>query len=139
MLGLATLLAGCASGPYQTKLMVKGGDNLNPTFDSAPSKVNIRIVQLKSKNDFLDAKDEELRADGLKSKSWVVDCQEAKVRVGSEQELEVMIQPEVRFLGIVGLFNEFTSDWKTIVDVNTINDNKLVFDQYKLSTEPREQ
>ena len=134
----ATLLASCASGPYAAKLFVEGGEQLNPTFDSLPSSVNIRIVQLKKKDAFESATDAELFSPDLKKQPWVVSYQEAKVRVGLMREVEITIQPEVLFLGIVGMFNETDGEWRSVIDVSTLDSNKLVFNEYKFSAEPRQ-
>lgn len=134
----ATLLAACSSGPYKTRLMVTGGDRLNPTFDDQPSAVPIRIVQLKDKQAFLSATEEELFGEDLKKQSWVIAYQEGKVRVSLEREIEIEIQPEVRFLGIVGMFNETDGEWKAVIDCNDLDEQKLVFDGYRFSAEPRD-
>jgi len=134
----ATLFAACASGPYTTKLMVEGSDQLNPTFDEKPSAVPIRIVQLKDKQAFLSATEEELFGEDLRKQSWVIAYQEGKVRVSLEREIEIEIQPEVRFLGIVGMFNETDGDWKAVIDCGDLDDKKLVFDGYRFSAEPRD-
>jgi len=118
--------------------MVQGGDHLNPTVDTKPSSVNIRIVQLKKKDAFESASDDELFSPDLKKQPWVVSYQEAKVRVGLEREVEIVIQPEVLFLGIVGVFNETDGEWRKVIDVDTLADSKLVFNEYKFSAEPRQ-
>ena len=129
--------AACASGPYSTTLLVAGGDALNPTFDAQPSAVPIRIVQLKDAQAFLSATEAELFDDDLRKQSWVVAYQEGKVRVSLEREIAIEIQPEVRFLGIIGMFNETDGEWKAVVDVADIESKKLVFDGYRFSAEPR--
>lgn len=134
----ATLLGACASGPYTTKMVVEGGDQLNPTFDEKPSAVPIRIVQLKDKQAFLSATEEELFSDDLKKQSWVIAYQEGKVRVSLERELEIEIQPDVRFLGVIGMFNETDGEWKAVLDVSDLDSKKLVFDGYRFSAEPRD-
>lgn len=132
----STVLAACASGPYEAKLVVAGGDGLNPTFDEKPSAVPIRIVQLKDKQAFLSATEEELFGDDLKKQPWVLAYQEGKVRVSLEREIDLEIQPEVRFLGIVGMFNETDGEWKAVLDVNDLGSRKLLFDGYRFSSEP---
>tara|TARA_R110002072_G_scaffold46591_10_gene129234 strand:+ start:275388 stop:275846 length:459 start_codon:yes stop_codon:yes gene_type:complete len=134
---VAATLAGCQSGPYEAMLLVQGGENLNKTADSKPSSVSIRILQLKKKDDFESATDEELFAKDLKKQPWVVSYKEAKVRVGIERELDVVIQPEVKFLGVVAMFNEVDGQWRSVIDVDTLAANKLVFDEYEFSAEPR--
>lgn len=134
----ASLLTGCTATPYDAKLIVQGGDMLNPTFDSKPSSVNIRIVQVKQKDAFESASDQELFSPDLKTKPWVIAYQEAKVRVGMEREVDIVIQPEVLYLGIVGMFNETDGEWRSVIGVDQLKTDKLVFNEYKFSAEPRQ-
>ena len=101
--------------------------------------MNIRILQMKKRDVFDSATDAELKSADLKDKPWVTSYSEAKVRVGKAREIEVMVQPEVLFLGIVGLFNEKDGDWRTVIDIDTLSSDKLVFDKYALSVQPREE
>jgi len=132
-------LTSCTSGPYATNLMVVGGEDLNKTFNDKPSAVNLRILQLKKKDVFESATDAELRSPKLKEATWHESYSEAKVRVGKTREIEITIQPEVLFLGIVGLFNEKEGNWRAVIDVGSLSSDKLVFDKYAFSKEPREQ
>lgn len=132
-------MASCTSGPYASNLMVVGGEDLNKTFNDKPSAVNIRILQLKKKDVFESATDAELRSPKLKDATWLESYSEAKVRVGKTREIEITIQPEVLFLGIVGLFNEKEGNWRAVIDIDTLSSDKLVFDKYAFSAEPRDQ
>lgn len=135
----ALIATSCQSGPYPATLLAQGGTDLNKTFNNEPSAVNIRILQLKKRDVFDSATDAELKSADLKDKPWVTSYSEAKVRVGKAREIEVMVQPEVLFLGIVGLFNEKDGDWRTVIDIDTLSSDKLVFDKYALSVQPREE
>ncbi|MFT4542031.1 MAG: type VI secretion system VasD/TssJ family lipoprotein [Planctomycetota bacterium] len=140
-LALAATLASCASGPYQTTLHVQGGEKLNPTFNNEPSSVNIRIVQMKDREAFDNATEEQLLSEDLTDRAknpWVIALQDATVRVALPGELPVAIKADVRFVGIVGMFNESNGQWRAVLDVDTLNNVRLVFDNYAFSSEPIE-
>lgn len=135
----ALLLAGCASGPYTTKILMQGSEQLNPTFDGASSAVNVRLFPIVDAAGFENASDDDLLQDPpkLPASSWLEPHVETVVYVGQSQALEIEIKPTVRFIGVLGLFNEEQGDHRALLSVDDIDDSKLVFDGFRFTIEPR--
>jgi type VI secretion system VasD/TssJ family lipoprotein len=133
------LVAGCASGPYQAELLATGGAKLNPTLDDKPSAVNIRIVQMVDRQAFENASDDDLREDPpkLAQGTWVAPHKDDVVYVGQKNWIQVEIKPNVRFLGVLGIFNEGGAQQRQLLDVGELGAKKLVFDGYAIELMPR--
>jgi type VI secretion system VasD/TssJ family lipoprotein len=134
------VLGACAGGPYTTALMVEGSAQLNPTFDGAPSAVNIRVFPLIDRDAFANADAEALLATPpqLPQGTWVAPHKEASVYVGKRATIDVEIKPGVRFLGVLALFNEDTGQSRQVLEVGAIDEFTLVFDRFTCVTRPRE-
>lgn len=130
----------CKSGPYQATLLVQGSEQLNPTFDGTPSAVGIRIIPLIDRAAFDAAKDEDLLATpqpNLAAQTWVPPHVETDVYIGQRRRVEIEIKPDVRFLGVIGLFNEQAGEHRRVLDVNEIGAKKLFFDGFSFDVQPR--
>jgi type VI secretion system VasD/TssJ family lipoprotein len=125
-------LAACASGPYQAELLATGGEKLNPTLDDKPSAVNIRIVQMMDRQAFENASDDDLREDPPKLAlgTWVAPHKDEVVYVGQKNWIQIEIKPNVRFLGVLGIFNEGGPQQRQLIDVAELGAKKLAFDGY---------
>lgn len=141
--GLLTGLLGtaCASGPYTARLLTQGGPRLNPTFDDEPSAVNIRVLPLIDREAFDNAENDELEAEEpkLPANAWEPPHKEAVVYVGKQAMVEVTVKPKVKFLGIYGIFNEATGENRLVVSVDDIADKKLVFDNFAIQLQDRQE
>ena len=86
-----------------------------------------------------DASDDDLLQDPpkLPASSWLEPHVETVVYVGQSQALEIEIKPTVRFIGVLGLFNEEQGDHRALLSVDDIDDSKLVFDGFRFTIEPR--
>lgn len=136
----ATLsLAACATGPRTVEVLAQGAAKLNPTFDGQPSAVNVRLFPLVAKEAFENATDQDLQADPpkLETTSWVAPHKEAVVYVGQRNWVPLELQPQVRFVGVLGLFNESTGTHRVVVEASKLASEKLVFEQFSIGLQPR--
>lgn len=142
---LAGLLAvalptACASGPYQAEVLAVGAAKLNPTFDQKPSAVNIRLVALQDKDAFLNASDADLRADPpkLPSGTWTPPHKDDVVYVDQKCWIDFEIKPGVRYVGVVGMFNEEHPNQRLLLEVGELKKKKLVFADFAVALADRE-
>ena len=138
-LALLVAASACASGPRRVELLAEGGAGLNPTFDGKPSAVNVRLFALLDRAAFDNASEQDLEQSPpqLTPTAWKPPHQEAVVYVGQKSWIELELAPEVRFVGVFGLFNEFTGDHKLVVPVEQAADEKLVLDGSAIKLAPR--
>ena len=133
------LAAACASGPYTAEMLAEGGAQLNPTFDKQPSAVNVRVFRLIDRAAFDNANEADLRAEKpvLTAGAWVAPHGEHVVYVGQKSWIPVEIKPEVKFVGVFGLFNEDTGTHRRVLTIDELKAQKLVFDGFQIAVEPR--
>ncbi|HEX5053722.1 MAG TPA: type VI secretion system lipoprotein TssJ [Planctomycetota bacterium] len=138
-LALALLATACASGPYTAEVLAIGGKQLNPTFDKQPSAVNVRLFPLIDEAVFVQASDADLMQSPdpkLGQGTWVPPYKDVVVYVGQRDRIKIEIKPQVRFLGVLGLFNEDTGARRLVIDVKQLAEKKLVFDGFDVKAEP---
>lgn len=137
----ATLLSACASGPYEARLTVKGTAEQNASFDGQSSAVPIRIVQLKEadKQKFLEADEATLKGKDLGKAEWVTQYHTGKVRVDLERPVEIQILPEVRYLGVIGIFNKSKGPWTALISVDELDTHLMLFEGFQLSKQKVDQ
>lgn len=134
------LAAACASGPYQAELLAVGAERLNPSFDQKPSAVNVRLVPLIDKDAFLNASDEDLRADPpkLPAGTWTPPHKDDVVYVGQKCWIELEIKPNVRYVGVIGTFQESHPNQRQLLEVGDLKKKKLMFADFGIEVATRE-
>lgn len=137
-LGLAILLAACASSPEPEAVRgrIVVGPALNPNAEGRPSPVHVRVYQLQDRDVFVDAslrdlliRDTETLGGALLSRDTFelcpreaqgdarpadADCQ------GEELEITLDIYPEVRFLAVMAEFfdvDSANSQWRAVTEL----------------------
>ncbi|MCB9877475.1 MAG: type VI secretion system lipoprotein TssJ [Planctomycetes bacterium] len=128
--------AGCASGPYDASLQFAGSSQLNPTSFGEPGAVTLRLFALKDAEAFRNASDDDLMAEKpqLAPTAWIEPHKEVTVYVDQVVDVKFEIKPEVRFVGVLGLFNKMTEKSRLVMSVDELDDHpKLQLDKFAIT------
>jgi type VI secretion system VasD/TssJ family lipoprotein len=139
LLGTTVGLAGCASGPPTYTVYLKGEQDLNRNSSDKSTPVNVRIYQL-TDNSYFDAADfDSLWEDDAEALAdTVVDVTECVVTTAQDESALVLAsQEEVRFIGVVGLFNRQDGPSKQSCPVDEIDDWRFSFVNFRIEKTER--
>lgn len=140
-LSSCALFAACSSMPAVTTFYWKGEKVLNVNSKNSSTPVNVRIYQLKESDKFVNASFDALLNDGNKALdgSNVGSYMEAVITQEKMEEQVIHIRPEVKFIGIMGLFSDTESDgaWKKCVPLAEFASRRFVFRESEISTVDR--
>ncbi len=139
------ILFSCASAPKQR--LLEGGiytsSDLNPDRNDRPSPVVLRVYQLNSKDDFVNADFFSLYDDAqaLLSKA-LISVEERELLPGAHYEYDLELDPKTEYVGIVVAFKEIDkAKWHSVAQVpekkwfDLINKPVLEISINKLSAE----
>jgi type VI secretion system protein VasD len=133
------VLVGCASGPDTYTIRVKGEPSLNLNSQGDSTPVNMRIYQLLDRSGFEAADFDSLWEGGEEVLTGgVVEVTEHVVTTTQDMtDIVLVASEEVRFIGIVGLFNQQGESWRVCIPVEEVGDWLFSFQGFqiqKLST-----
>ncbi|MGU3492587.1 type VI secretion system lipoprotein TssJ [Xanthobacteraceae bacterium A53D] len=122
---LALVLPGCAApGPpppivTPADITLRAAANINPNADGVPSPVVVKIYELKSQTNFMNASFFELLdSDVTKIGPDLLSKQELEILPGAEQVVNRTITGDVKYLGIIVGFRDINaSQWRSVVEV----------------------
>jgi len=98
---------GCSKEPPRVSLVLNAGTDVNPDPSGQALSVVVRIYQLKYK-----------RSDTQTLSDDLLERQERIIQPGTQEMLEIRVNPSAAYLGIVALFRSPSGDtWRKIIPV----------------------
>jgi len=117
-------LAGCASPlapagppqPFSATVTIEAAAAVNPDAQGRPSPVYVRLYQLKDAGAFTNAAYEVLKAqEPATLGASVVAHEELPLAPGDTRELQIKIEPETRFIGVIADFRDIANaQWRAV-------------------------
>lgn len=138
----SAIVTGCKSGPSDATLHFVATEQLNPNSFGEPSAVTLRIFAIKAPDAFTQAADSDLMADkpALPASAWLEPHKEVTVFTGQEIDVPFEIWPDVRFVGVLGMFEKMTSDSRLLLDSDQAEDSPtLLLDGYTVRLKAEDQ
>lgn len=124
-LALALVTSNCATpGPpaqvvTPTEIVIRADANINPNETGVPSPVVIKLYDLKTQNNFMNAGFFELLDNDVTTIGpELLSKQELEITPGTEKKVEHQITGDVKYLGVIAGFRDINAaQWRAIVDV----------------------
>jgi type VI secretion system protein VasD len=120
LLLLALIMSiGCSKEPPRVAIVLNAGADVNPDQSGQALSVVVRIYQLKDKGRMESADYNSIwRSDTQTLSEDLLERQERIIQPGTQEMLEIRVNPSAAYLGIVALFRSPTGDtWRRIVPV----------------------
>lgn len=125
LLALAgSLLAGCASPlapagpppPFSATVTIQTAASVNPDAQGRPSPVFVRLYQLKDAGVFMNAAYEALHTqEAATLGASIIAREELPLGPGELKALQVKIEPETRFIGVIADFRDIANaQWRAV-------------------------
>lgn len=132
LLLLCTLLAACSSlSPYSstTKLALElqGSDRLNPDLNGRPSPIVLRLYELKRPVAFENSDFFALyqRSKDVLAQDLVAE-EELSLRPGEEQQLQLSVKPDSRYVGVLAAYRDLPeSRWHYVIALEPEEINRV--------------
>jgi len=110
---------GCSKEPPRVSLVLNAGTDVNPDPSGQALSVVVRIYQLKYKGRMESADYNAIwRSDTQTLSDDLLERQERIIQPGTQEMLEIRVNPSAAYLGIVALFRSPSGDtWRKIIPV----------------------